>query len=56
MRRTPFEEAALGSSRFQQVLEHAKKLEAEDKKRKRKSKVQMSKSKVQMESKNPIVK
>jgi magnesium chelatase subunit D len=56
MRRTPFEEAALGSSRFQQVLEHAKRLEAEDKRKKRKSKVQMSKSKVQMESKNPIVK
>jgi Mg-chelatase subunit ChlI len=38
MRRTPFEEAALGTTRFQQVLEHAKKLEAEDKKKKRKAK------------------
>jgi magnesium chelatase subunit I len=34
MRRTPFEEAALGSTKFQQVLDHAKKLEAEDKKMK----------------------
>jgi Mg-chelatase subunit ChlI len=30
MRRTPFEEAALGATRFQQVLEHAKKLEEEE--------------------------
>jgi Mg-chelatase subunit ChlI len=36
MRRTPFEEAALGSTKFQQVLDHAKKLEAEDKKKKKK--------------------
>jgi Mg-chelatase subunit ChlI len=35
MRRTPFEEAALGTTRFQQVLEHAKKLEAESRKKKR---------------------
>ena len=35
MRRTPFEEAALGATRFQQVLEHAKKLETERKKTKR---------------------
>ena len=35
MRRTPFEEAALGATRFQQVLDHAKKLEAEHKKKKR---------------------
>ncbi len=34
MRRTPFEEVALGATRFQQVLEHAKKLEAESKKKK----------------------
>jgi Mg-chelatase subunit ChlI len=45
MRRTPFEEAALGSSKFQQVLEHAKKLEAEEKKKKRKAKAQKEKSK-----------
>ena len=38
MRRTPFEEAALGKERFQQVLDHAKKLEAEEKKNKRKAK------------------
>lgn len=35
MRRTPFEEAALGATRFQQVLEHAKKVEAESGKSKR---------------------
>ena len=35
MRRTPFEEAALGATKFQQVLDHAKKLEAEEKKKKR---------------------
>lgn len=35
MRRTPFEEAALGSTKFQQVLDHAKKLEADEKKKKR---------------------
>jgi Mg-chelatase subunit ChlI len=35
MRRTPFEDAALGTSKFQQVLDHAKKLEAESKKKKR---------------------
>ncbi len=35
MRRTPFEEAALGATRFQQVLDHAKKLETEHKKKKR---------------------
>ncbi|MBW1838332.1 MAG: ATP-binding protein [Deltaproteobacteria bacterium] len=45
MRRTPFEEAALGTTRFQQVLEHAKKLEAEEKKKKRKAKAQKAKSK-----------
>ena len=38
MRRTPFEEAALGATKFQQVLDLAKKLEAEEKKRKRKTK------------------
>ena len=38
MRRTPFEDAALGTSKFQQVLDHAKKLEAEDKKKKKKKK------------------
>ena len=38
MRRTPFEEAALGATKFQQVLDHAKKLEAEEKKNKRKLK------------------
>lgn len=38
MRRSPFEEAALGSTKFQQVLDHAKKLEAEDKKKKKKIK------------------
>ena len=38
MRRTPFEEAALGATKFQQVLDHAKKLEAEAKKNKRKKK------------------
>lgn len=45
MRRTPFEEAALGTTRFQQVLEHAKKLEAEEKKKKRKAKAKKAKSK-----------
>jgi len=45
MRRTPFEEAALGTTRFQQVLEHAKKLEAEEKKKKMKANVQKAKSK-----------
>jgi Mg-chelatase subunit ChlI len=35
MRRTPFEEAALGTTRFKQVLEHAKKLESESQKKKR---------------------
>jgi Mg-chelatase subunit ChlI len=39
MRRTPFEEAALGSTKFQQVLDHAKKLEAEVKKMKKKKKI-----------------
>jgi hypothetical protein len=34
MRRTPFEEAALGTTRFKQVLEHAKKLESESQKKK----------------------
>jgi Mg-chelatase subunit ChlI len=43
MRRTPFEEAALGTTRFQQVLEHAKKLEAEEKKKKRKAKSKQTK-------------
>lgn len=38
MRRTPFEEAALGPTQFQQVLDHAKKLEAEEKKKKQKIK------------------
>jgi magnesium chelatase subunit D len=38
MRRTPFEEAALGATKFQQVLDHAKKLEAEEKKNRRKTK------------------
>ena len=42
MRRTPFEEAALGVTKFQQVLEHAKKLEAEEKKKKRKAKSKRS--------------
>ena len=37
MRRTPFEEAALGATKFQQVLDHAKKLEEEGKKHKRKT-------------------
>jgi magnesium chelatase subunit D len=36
MRRSPFEEAELGGAKFQQVLDHAKKLEAEDAKKKRK--------------------
>jgi magnesium chelatase subunit D len=45
MRRTPFEEAALGTTRFQQVLEHAKKLEAESKRKKRKAKAKKTKSK-----------
>jgi Mg-chelatase subunit ChlI len=35
MRRTPFEEAALGATKFQQVLDHAKKLEADEKKKRR---------------------
>ncbi len=35
MRRTPFEDAALGTSKFQQVLDHAKKLEKESKKKKK---------------------
>ena len=43
MRRTPFEEAALGTTRFQQVLEHAKKLEAEEKKKKKKAKSKQTK-------------
>jgi magnesium chelatase subunit D len=43
MRRTPFEEAALGKERFQQVLDHAKKLEAEEKKNKRKAKSSQTK-------------
>jgi Mg-chelatase subunit ChlI len=38
MRRTPFEEAALGSTKFQQVLEHAKKLEAESRAKKKQTK------------------
>lgn len=38
MRRTPFEEAALGATKFQQVLDHAKKLEEEEKKKKRRLK------------------
>jgi len=33
MRRSPFDEAALGAERFQQVLDHAKKLEAETRKK-----------------------
>jgi Mg-chelatase subunit ChlI len=37
MRRTPFEDAALGSTKFLQVLEHAKKLEAESMKIKRRA-------------------
>jgi magnesium chelatase subunit D len=43
MRRTPFEEAALGTTKFQQVLDHAKKLEAEEKKKKRKAKDRQTK-------------
>ena len=35
MRRNPFEEASLGASKFQQVLDQAKKLEAESEKKKR---------------------
>ena len=31
MRRTPFEEATLGTSKFQQVLDHAKQMEAQAK-------------------------
>jgi Mg-chelatase subunit ChlI len=38
MRRTPFEEAALSTDKFQQVLDHAKKTEEEEKKKGRKSK------------------
>ncbi len=38
MRRSPFEEAALGADKFQQVLDYAKKQEAEEKKKKRKAK------------------
>ena len=46
MRRSPFEEAALGADKFQQVLEHAKKMEEEEKKKGRKPKVKVSKGKV----------
>ena len=38
MRRTPFEEAALSADKFQQVLDHAKKTEEEEKKKVRKTK------------------
>ena len=38
MRRSPFEEAALGADKFQQVLDYAKKQEVEEKKKKRKAK------------------
>ena len=37
MRRNPFDEAALGSAKFTQVLEHAKKLEAESKTQKKRA-------------------
>ena len=37
MRRNPFDDAALGSSRFTQVLEYAKKMEAESSKKIRKT-------------------
>ena len=33
MRRTPFEEATLGTSKFQQVLDHAKNMEEQAKQR-----------------------
>jgi Mg-chelatase subunit ChlI len=36
MRRTPFEEATLGTSKFQQVLDHAKQMEEQAKQRKEK--------------------
>jgi len=36
MRRSPFEEAALGTTKFQQVLDHAKKVEADQLRKKRK--------------------
>ncbi len=39
MRRTPFEEAALGTTRFQQVLEHAKKQEDEERRVRKKTPV-----------------
>jgi Mg-chelatase subunit ChlI len=51
MRRTPFEEAALGASKFQQVMEHAKKMEAQSKKKKRKKKTQPVKSKADRQTK-----
>jgi Mg-chelatase subunit ChlI len=45
MRRTPFEEAELGSTKFQQVLDHAKKLEAESDKKKRQERAAIRKKK-----------
>ena len=57
MRRTPFEEAALGATKFQQVLDHAKKLEAEEKKKKRKAKgkqVEKTKGKARPAKKSTI--
>ena len=43
MRRSPFEEAALGADKFQQVLDYAKKQEVEEKKKKRKAKSRQTK-------------
>ena len=43
MRRSPFEEAALGADKFQQVLDYAKKQEVEEKKKKRKAKSSQTK-------------
>jgi len=56
MRRTPFEEAALGSTKFKQVLEHAKKLEAESMKKKQQVKRKKAKhpgGKVRITKKKP---
>lgn len=43
MRRSPFEEAQLGADKFQQVLDHAKKMEKGEKKKKREVKRTQSK-------------
>ncbi|MFC1669285.1 ATP-binding protein [Spirochaetota bacterium] len=56
MRRTPFEEASLGASKFQQVLDHAKKLEAEDARKKKLAQKKKTAPKLKSTGRKPAVK